>query len=95
MKLKGRCFETVSDIKRESQAVLDSIKGNYLNRALEALKKGSDCCIYSQRDYFEKDGSQIKLSQHYFSDLVQELSDSTSYILTEQREMFGYVPFMY
>jgi hypothetical protein len=28
MKLKGRCFETVSDILRESQAVLDSIKEN-------------------------------------------------------------------
>jgi hypothetical protein len=26
MNLKGRCFETVSDIQRESQAVLDSIK---------------------------------------------------------------------
>jgi hypothetical protein len=26
MKLNGRCFETVSDIQRESQAVLDSIK---------------------------------------------------------------------
>jgi hypothetical protein len=26
MKLKGRRFETVSDIQRESQAVLDSIK---------------------------------------------------------------------
>jgi hypothetical protein len=28
MKLKGRHFETVSDIQRESQAVLDSIKEN-------------------------------------------------------------------
>jgi hypothetical protein len=26
MKLKGRCFETVSDIQRESQAVLDIIR---------------------------------------------------------------------
>jgi hypothetical protein len=28
MKLKGRRFETVSDIQRESQAVLDSMKAN-------------------------------------------------------------------
>jgi transposase len=28
MKRKGCCFETVSDIQRESQAVLDSIKEN-------------------------------------------------------------------
>jgi hypothetical protein len=28
LKLKGRRFETLSDIQRESQAVLDSIKEN-------------------------------------------------------------------
>jgi transposase len=31
MKLKGRCFQTVSDIRRESQAVVDSIKENYFH----------------------------------------------------------------
>jgi hypothetical protein len=38
MKLKGH-FETVSDIQRESQAVLDSIKENYFHRASEGWKK--------------------------------------------------------
>jgi hypothetical protein len=37
MKVKGRC-ETVSDIKRESQAVLDSIKENDFHGAFEAWK---------------------------------------------------------
>jgi hypothetical protein len=39
MKLKGRRFETVSDIQRESQAVLNSIKENDCHGAFEAWKK--------------------------------------------------------
>jgi phage regulator Rha-like protein len=38
MKLKGR-FQTVSDIQRESQAALDSIKENDFHCSLEAWKK--------------------------------------------------------
>jgi hypothetical protein len=38
MKLKGR-HETVSDIQRESQAVLNSIKENNFQRAFEAWEK--------------------------------------------------------
>jgi hypothetical protein len=38
MKLKGQRFETVSDIQRESQAVLDSSKENDFHCALEAWK---------------------------------------------------------
>jgi hypothetical protein len=36
MKLKGRRFETVPDIQRESQAALDSIKENDFHGTLEA-----------------------------------------------------------
>jgi hypothetical protein len=39
LKLKGRRFETVSDIQRESQAVLDSIKENDFHGAFEARRK--------------------------------------------------------
>jgi hypothetical protein len=39
MKLNGRCFETVSDIQRESQVVPDSIKENDFHSAFEAWKK--------------------------------------------------------
>jgi hypothetical protein len=39
MKLKGRRFETVSGIQRESQAVLDSIKENDFHGVFEAWKK--------------------------------------------------------
>jgi hypothetical protein len=54
MKLKGRRFETVSDIQRESQAVLDSSEKN----DFEARKKRWDRCIRSQGDYFEGDDNQ-------------------------------------
>jgi hypothetical protein len=39
MKLSGQHFETVSDIQRESQVVLDSIKENDFHGAFEARKK--------------------------------------------------------
>jgi hypothetical protein len=58
MKLKGQCFETVSDIQTKSQAVLDTIKENDFHGAFEACKKEWDCCIHSQGDYFEGDDSQ-------------------------------------
>jgi hypothetical protein len=57
-KLKGQCFETVSDIQRESQVVLNSIKKNDFHGASEAWKKLWDRCIHCQGDYFEGDGNQ-------------------------------------
>jgi hypothetical protein len=39
IKLKGGCFETVSDIQREWQVVLDSIKENDFHGAFQAWKK--------------------------------------------------------
>jgi hypothetical protein len=58
MKLKGRRFGEVSHIHMESQAVLDSIKGNYFHGVSEAWKKRWDSYIRSQGDYFEEDGGQ-------------------------------------
>jgi hypothetical protein len=58
IKLKGRRFERVSEIQRELQAVLNSIKENYFNGTFEEWKKQWDHCIHSQGDYFEGDGSQ-------------------------------------
>jgi hypothetical protein len=58
MKLKGRRFETMSDIKREWQEVLDSSKENNFHGAFEAWEKRWDSYIHSQGDYFEGDGSQ-------------------------------------
>jgi histone-lysine N-methyltransferase SETMAR len=58
IKPKGWHFETVSNIQRESQAELDSIKKNYVHSAFEAWEKWWDRGIHCQGDYFEGDGSQ-------------------------------------
>jgi hypothetical protein len=55
--MKGRRFETVSDIQRESHAVLDNIKENDFRGAFEAWTKLWDRYIRSQGDHFEGDGS--------------------------------------
>jgi hypothetical protein len=46
MKLEGRRFETVSDIQRESQTVLDSIKEKDLHGTLEAWEKNDGIAVY-------------------------------------------------
>jgi hypothetical protein len=58
MKLRGRRFETVSDILRELQAVLDSIKESDFHSVFEAWKNRWDRCIRARGDYFEGNGSQ-------------------------------------
>jgi hypothetical protein len=58
MKLKGRRFETVSDIQTESQVVLGSIKENDFHAAFKAWKKRWYCCIRIKGDCFEGGGSQ-------------------------------------
>jgi hypothetical protein len=58
MQLKGRRFETMPDIQRQSQAVLDSTKEYDFHCAFEAWRKRWDRCMHSQGDYFEGDGNQ-------------------------------------
>jgi hypothetical protein len=48
----------VSDIQKEYQAVLNSIKKNDFQSAFEALKKGRIAVIHSQGHNFEVYGSQ-------------------------------------
>jgi hypothetical protein len=47
MKLKGRRFETVSDIQKESQVVLDSIKENDFHHTFEAWGGGTMGYLYT------------------------------------------------
>jgi hypothetical protein len=74
MKLKGRRLETLSDIQRESQAVLDSIKENDFHGAFEAWKKkksGIAVCVPKE--------TAAKIEQvkpAFLFDLVRELSDT-------------------
>jgi hypothetical protein len=59
MKLKGQCFDTVSDIQRESQVVLDSIKGNNFNGASEALKNGGIAVYVPKETILEEMAAKI------------------------------------
>jgi hypothetical protein len=51
MKLKGRRFETMSDIQRESQAVLDSIEENHFHGAFVAGKDDA-IAVYVPKELF-------------------------------------------
>jgi histone-lysine N-methyltransferase SETMAR len=60
MKLKGRRFETVSDVQREFQVVLDTIKENDFHSAFEAWKKRWDRCICSKKTILKEMAAEIE-----------------------------------
>jgi hypothetical protein len=66
----------VSDIQTESQAVLDSIK-KMTSTVLLKTGKNDGLDVYVPKETILKDLATklSKLSQHFFFDLVQELSD--------------------
>jgi hypothetical protein len=85
MKLKGR-FETVSDIQRELQAVLDTIKENDFHSAFEAWKTNDGIAVYVPKETILMEmAAKIKLSQNFFFGLVRELSDTPRIYESEKR----------
>jgi hypothetical protein len=67
----------VSDIQRESQAALDSIKENDFHGAFEAWKKPMGFLYTFPRGAILKEMAvKIMLSQYFFFGLVRELSDT-------------------
>jgi hypothetical protein len=77
MKLKGRRFETVSDIQRELQVILDSIKENGSTALLKRGKNMGSLHVFQRRLFCRKwQPKSSKLSPHFFPDLVWEISDS-------------------
>jgi hypothetical protein len=70
MKLKGRRFEMVSDIQRESQAVLNGIEINDLHGAFEAWKNDGITVYVLKETILKEMAAKINL--------LRELSDSTS-----------------
>jgi hypothetical protein len=65
----------VSDIQRESRAVLDSIKENDFHGAFEAWENNGITVYVPKGTILKEMATKIKLSQHFFCDLVQELSE--------------------
>jgi transposase len=66
IKLKGRRFKTVSDIQRELQAVLDSIKENDFRGSFETWKNGGIAVYVPKETILNEMAAKIKLSQHFF-----------------------------
>jgi hypothetical protein len=61
--------------------VLNSIKENDFHSAFEAWEKNDGIPVYDPYETISNEmAAKIKLSKHFISDLVQELSNSTSYI---------------
>jgi hypothetical protein len=61
MKLKGRHFETVPDIERELQAVLNGIKENDFHGAFEAWKRNDGITVYVPKEAALKEmGAKIE-----------------------------------
>jgi hypothetical protein len=59
MKLKGRS-ETVSDVHRKSQAVLDSIKKNDFHSAFEAWKKNDGITVHVPKETILEMATEIQ-----------------------------------
>jgi hypothetical protein len=73
----------VSEIQRESQAVLDSIEENDFHGAFEAKKKKKKkktrdgISVYVPKETILKEmAAKIKLSQHFIFGLVWKFSDT-------------------
>jgi hypothetical protein len=76
MKLKGRRFETVSNIQTDSQAVLDSIKENDFRVLLKRGKKMGSLYTFPRSLFQRRWPPKLsKLSQHFFFDLVDHISE--------------------
>jgi hypothetical protein len=60
MKLKGRRFETMSDIQRKSQTVLDSIEQNHFHGAFEGWKETMGLLYTFPRDFLKKLAGKIE-----------------------------------
>jgi hypothetical protein len=60
MKPKGRHFETMSDIQRESQVVLDSIKASDFHSAFEAWKNDGITVYVSKETILKEMAAKIE-----------------------------------
>jgi hypothetical protein len=80
MKLKGQHFETVSDIQRYSKWYSTALR-KMTSTVLAKHGKNNRITVYILKEPILKaTAARIKLSQHFFFDLVQELSNSISYV---------------
>jgi hypothetical protein len=58
LKLKGRQFDGLEKIQRESQNVLGRLREQDFQDAFQQWQRRWDRCVAAQGDYFEGDASQ-------------------------------------
>jgi hypothetical protein len=67
LKLKEQCIKTVSDIQRQSQAVLNSIKENDFHGCSKLWKMMGSLYTFQRRLFWRRSQPKLsKLSQHFF-----------------------------
>jgi hypothetical protein len=78
MQLKEQRFETLPDIQRESQAVLDSIKENDFHVVFQALKNKGIAVLVPKEIILNEMAAKIQyVKLAFLFELVGELSDTT------------------
>jgi len=58
LQLKGRHFDRVEEIQRESQNVLGTLREQDFQHAFQQWQRRWDRCVAAQEDYFEGDAAQ-------------------------------------
>jgi len=58
LQLKGRCFDRVEEIQRESQNVLGTLREQDFQHAFQQWQWRWDQCVAAQWDYLEGDAAQ-------------------------------------
>jgi len=56
--LKGRQFDGLEDIQRESQNVLGKLREQDFQPVFQQWQRHWDQCVTAQGDYFERDAAQ-------------------------------------
>jgi len=56
--LKGRRFDIVEEIQRESQNILGRLRGQDFQHAFQQWQRRWDRCVTAQGDYFEGNAAQ-------------------------------------
>jgi len=58
LQLKGRRFDRVEEMQRESQNVLGTLREQDFQHAFQQQQRRWDRCVTAQGDYFEGDAAQ-------------------------------------
>jgi hypothetical protein len=61
LKLKGRRFDTIEEIKVESQRVLDTPAEKDFQEVFQKWRRRWDRCLHVRGKYFEGDGGRLAL----------------------------------